>query len=561
MKGFRLMFVVLTLFLFSPFSNAVETELVSPQEGFDVESFDAVQENANNASILTPSGLSKSYIHETDIVQIIFNRIPCDVSDDCVEGYEAVFEDGRVKTIDYNYIDVAYSDLINYKSCQIAFRAVFLNGELGPLSQYISVSEADFSPSTEVDISLSQEATMSTTTPIINVTAPIFGPNYICKEPVYGTCVKQNTDYRDYIWSFWQYAKNDPKTAPGTHMKYNYGYDVPYPDDVSKIMRFISEDEQYAFDINLNMGGGSNQDKNMKFFPVSDGKVAMLNYLGTACNGVLIQHDQKVDGLWIYSSYLHGKDLTIKKVGDRVSVNSSLGRIWNTGWNNYHLHVGIYAATGITPVSGKSYAYTAQLDKRDATFSKRDVRIKASSITVDKGTTKKSDAYAESDTRYNLTDASLVGNTVWLSSDKSIATVDGNGNIKGIAGGTTNVTVYFSGEKCIIPITVPDTTKPTVNKLSVSPSSIKKGSSVTISYKVSDSGGSGLKQVELWRGTSKSSLSHIDTKSLSGKGNGPSSGTFSNKPSSSGTYYYGIHVVDNSGNVGYDNGALPVTVK
>ena len=97
---------------------------------------------------------------------------------------------------------------------------------------------------------------------------------------------------------------------------------------------------------------------------------------------------------------------------------------------------------------------------------------------------------------------------------------------------------------------VADSVLPTVSAFSVTPGSLSLGNSFTISYTVSDTGGSGLKQVELWRAndSSGSPVGWAEIKSTSLSGNGPSSGSFSDAPSSTGDYWYGIHVVDNAGN-------------
>lgn len=119
---------------------------------------------------------------------------------------------------------------------------------------------------------------------------------------------------------------------------------------------------------------------------------------------------------------------------------------------------------------------------------------------------------------------------------------------------------YDNGAKSV-EVKKRDTTKPTVS-ISVDHGSINLGDTVNIKYTVMDSGGSGLNKVELWRGTDKNNLGPTgQTKSLSGKGDGPVMDTFSDKPSSAVTYYYGIHAIDGAGNVGYDNGAQQVTVK
>ena len=112
----------------------------------------------------------------------------------------------------------------------------------------------------------------------------------------------------------------------------------------------------------------------------------------------------------------------------------------------------------------------------------------------------------------------------------------------------------------------PDTIPPTVNVFSVTPDSVVAGNSFTISYTVSDTGGSGLKQVELWRTndpTGTSGWNEVVSVRRSLSGNGPVSGTFSDGSAlSPGTYLYGIHVVDNAGNwsTERDAGLSPKTV-
>ena len=106
-----------------------------------------------------------------------------------------------------------------------------------------------------------------------------------------------------------------------------------------------------------------------------------------------------------------------------------------------------------------------------------------------------------------------------------------------------------------------DKTKPSVTSFNVSPSSITEGDTVKIKYSVKDSGGSYLKQVELWR--SKDDKNHwkeVKKDSISGKKNS-ASGSFSDKPSPDGKYYYGLHVVDKDGNWGSEKSAQSVTVK
>jgi surface antigen len=107
-----------------------------------------------------------------------------------------------------------------------------------------------------------------------------------------------------------------------------------------------------------------------------------------------------------------------------------------------------------------------------------------------------------------------------------------------------------------------DTTNPTINSFTATPSTVQQGSSFTISYNVSDSGGSGLKQVELYRANDSGGVPGTwalrKTNSISG--NGPVSGSFTDAPSPAGNYWYGIHVVDNAGNWVSETSSIKVTV-
>jgi len=114
---------------------------------------------------------------------------------------------------------------------------------------------------------------------------------------------------------------------------------------------------------------------------------------------------------------------------------------------------------------------------------------------------------------------------------------------------------YDNGAKSVT-VKARDTTKPTLVSFSVDKSSVKKGDTVTISYQVRDSGGSGLKQVELWKGDSRGNLRNYKQNPANSDS---ASGKFTDTPDS-GTVFYGVHVLDNSGNLATDNGALPVTV-
>jgi len=94
-----------------------------------------------------------------------------------------------------------------------------------------------------------------------------------------------------------------------------------------------------------------------------------------------------------------------------------------------------------------------------------------------------------------------------------------------------------------------DNSHPTVQSFQVMPQSLTLGEPFTIDYTLSDTGGSGLKQVGLWRTQDEDKWPEnpIQTNTLAGE-NGPLSGSFTDSPPSPGTYWYGVHVVDNAGN-------------
>ncbi len=95
-----------------------------------------------------------------------------------------------------------------------------------------------------------------------------------------------------------------------------------------------------------------------------------------------------------------------------------------------------------------------------------------------------------------------------------------------------------------------DTIPPAISLFSVTPSSVTLGSFFSIHATMSDSGGSGLNRIELWRapdsGGSPGTWTPITSNTLSG--NGPTTSSFTDAPSTTGVYWYGIHVFDGAGN-------------
>jgi GH25 family lysozyme M1 (1,4-beta-N-acetylmuramidase)/murein DD-endopeptidase MepM/ murein hydrolase activator NlpD/uncharacterized protein YozE (UPF0346 family) len=96
-----------------------------------------------------------------------------------------------------------------------------------------------------------------------------------------------------------------------------------------------------------------------------------------------------------------------------------------------------------------------------------------------------------------------------------------------------------------------DVVAPLISSLSITPTSLAVGSSFTVSYTVSDQGGSGLKKVVLRRTSGDGSQSDPgwqDIKTNLLAGDGPVSGSFTDAPCVSGTCWYGIAVFDQANN-------------
>jgi hypothetical protein len=119
-----------------------------------------------------------------------------------------------------------------------------------------------------------------------------------------------------------------------------------------------------------------------------------------------------------------------------------------------------------------------------------------------------------------------------------------------------------SSDAFVVRIDDPDTTPPTIDGFSVSPTSVELGGTFTISYTVSDSGGLGLNRVELWRTDNFGSwpAQAVATNSVTGAEDGPASGNFLDAPPADGNWWYGLHVYDTAGNLTTETSPIQVVV-
>lgn len=95
-----------------------------------------------------------------------------------------------------------------------------------------------------------------------------------------------------------------------------------------------------------------------------------------------------------------------------------------------------------------------------------------------------------------------------------------------------------------------DGAKPSVNDLQPQRENLNLGEAAKVNYSVSDSGGSGLDHVQLFRKNETSDWNEISSKPIGiySGGDGPIHGQFLDKPPAPGNYSYSVHVVDNLGN-------------
>jgi len=110
-----------------------------------------------------------------------------------------------------------------------------------------------------------------------------------------------------------------------------------------------------------------------------------------------------------------------------------------------------------------------------------------------------------------------------------------------------------------------DTTAPGVTAFTITPTTLTVGASLTANYTVTDN--TALARAELWRAPQGTNCTDtvktgcVWTQVTSANITGTSrTGTFTSSPTAAGTFYYGLHAVDTSNNVGYESAAVRVTV-
>jgi murein DD-endopeptidase MepM/ murein hydrolase activator NlpD len=288
---------------------------------------------------------------------------------------------------------------------------------------------------------------------------------------------------------------------------------------------------------------------------------------------VIIEHELP-DGNYVCSVLGHLRKEDIANVGTVVKKGQLIGYLSSipeeTGYADIHLHFGIRSDKYIdtTDPDGKwryrgyGPGYIADLWYRPADF------INAQGIPPDSTKFKPDDNVKVKWQTLNLRENYGLGanviTTLSVGEQGKVLSHPDNGRYRGgywwwhVEFGAKKGWCAEEGlEKVIVEV---DTTPPTVNAFSIKPDSVTLSNAFTISYTVADTGGSGLKQVELWRYRIAEDWKQVDVTSLAGVGDGPYSGSFSDVPPSVGTYWYGIHVVDNAGNLALEDSPIEVEV-
>jgi hypothetical protein len=150
---------------------------------------------------------------------------------------------------------------------------------------------------------------------------------------------------------------------------------------------------------------------------------------------------------------------------DIVSPAVILGRIGRAGTDNDHLHLAVYEGTNTS----------RGLVSRLVNFVPNSLWIRMpSSLQITAGQSQQLTASAEirhalrdwSET-YSLNDAAVYDNTWWVSSNRSIVTVGGSGNLRGVANGSATITLYHGGTKASTSVTVGTTSTPSSDRWSL----------------------------------------------------------------------------------------------
>lgn len=390
---------------------------------------------------------------ETGEFRVVFSRIDGDISNGPVAYYEAVFPDGRAVQLENNFLTLTPLEFGDNR--RVAFRAVFDDGERGNLSGFIEIPNIALTgtdeeepvqnagaddPEEKEGVTLgggrdnSSVTLQAVSVPVLK--SPFFGPFKMLSS-------SDGSNQTDGPWTFWVHQSGLHRPGGGID----------------------GANDTYAADVNLNIGTvvptGNNLDVGMDFFAVSNGFV--VSWHGTippgtgATRPVLIEHSTSGGKFW--SGYLHAAAIFVR-AGDYVTTETRIGRVGRGGIDNDHLHLVIYTGVNVRTSSGSQLvSLPMQINQAPLNFSvpsTQGLRV---------GETRRLTTTASGIRPYAivvhyLNEPGFSENVRWKSSNTSIASVSNTGDVRGVGAGTTVITVFFSGGKASVTVTVANNPPP-----------------------------------------------------------------------------------------------------
>ena len=332
MRGFRLLFVVLALILFSPFANAAEKDFFSAQNGLEVQSFQAVQETVKETTLPIYVQIDR----DTNKITIINrNDVPVDLSILAMDADGLAIASWPLPAfshptgVSFNFSDIFRGVLAD----QIASIKVVSDDLIRIVEINESINENLHITQAIVATDNSILTTSSLTT--ASILAPVLGSLRV---------TSSNLGVSDGKWEFNQHKS---------------GYHHPGGG-------ISGSDDTYAWDANLYTPTNGNADVGQDVYAVADGDI--VSYAGvlptTKCGSILIAHPNKEAPEW-WSGYLHLQVPVNVIQNQPVTTSSILGKIGRScNATNDHLHFVVYRGQN---VNGGLISFNTTIIERSAT--------------------------------------------------------------------------------------------------------------------------------------------------------------------------------------------------
>ena len=375
--------------------------------------------------IAPPSGLH--WIRMEDRLRLVFSRSEDDTEDNRDISYYMVCWGPRdCESTTSNFLD--FSRASELTKLQALVFAVRLDGtpscasRLSRLDLDLTINQASMSKhvnGSQVKGAGPQPQCYST--PPTQIYAPFFGSQVILGSTA-------NTNATSSEWSYWQHKSGFHRPRGGIN----------------------GSDDTYAWDVNLNViGASSNLDVGMDFFAAGYGWA--VNWGGNA-PGAGTAKQVLIDHCGWFTGYLHGTAIR-PKANDYLTPWTTIGKVSRNGADNDHLHFVVYRGTN---GPGTLISYNATLLPSTLTISTTTPSLRVGQSASLTATANRSHVAsgAPSISSVGLNSVDVFPNTWWKSSNTQIVTVDGYGKITGKARGSASITLYYSGTKKVVNVTI-----------------------------------------------------------------------------------------------------------